>query len=88
MNGSIALHCDTYIQRLLRSHGWSHPTDQEHQAAPREPLTSSCVKDFYKVTGPDEGVPDALALAHKQGLGYCTLLGELLYAYTTCRPDI
>jgi len=30
----------------------------------------------------------SLLLAAKHGFGYRTLLGELLYAYVTCRPDI
>jgi hypothetical protein len=92
LSDRIVLHCDTYIQGLLCSHGWSHPTDHERQAAPHEPHASSCVEELYKVTGLDEGSPDALALAlalaQAQGFGYRILLCELLYAYTTCRPDI
>ena len=35
-----------------------------------------------------ENTPEAAALADKHGFSFRTLLGELLYAYTTCRPDI
>jgi len=35
-----------------------------------------------------EGTAEHGALADKMGFSYRTLLGELLYAYITCRPDI
>lgn len=38
--------------------------------------------------GPAEHTPEHAALEAKKGFAYRTLLGELLYAYVTCRPDI
>ena len=35
-----------------------------------------------------ENTPEHAALVAKHGFAYHTLLGELLYAYITCRPDI
>ena len=42
----------------------------------------------YKECGPDESIIDAFKLELSQGFAYCTLLGETIYAYVTCRPDI
>ena len=43
---------------------------------------------MYKTSGPREGTDEHDALAAKCGFGYRTLLGELMYAYVTCRLDI
>jgi hypothetical protein len=39
-------------------------------------------------SGPAEGSDEHHALVDKHKFSYRTLLGELLYAYVTCRPDI
>ena len=47
------------------------------------------LKTIYKEFGPDKGTNnDVLNLKLSQGFGYCTLLGEMMYAYVTCRPGI
>jgi hypothetical protein len=38
--------------------------------------------------GPAEGSDEHAALQRKHGFSYRTVLGELMYAYVTCRPDI
>ena len=43
---------------------------------------------MYKNIGPLEGSKEAYALELKSGFSYRTLLGEMMYAYVTCRPDI
>jgi len=43
---------------------------------------------MYAKTGPQEDTPEARKLADKQGFKYRSLLGELMYAYASCRPDI
>ena len=43
---------------------------------------------MYKGTGPKEGVAAHKVLEDKTGFAYQTLLGELMYAYITCQPDI
>ena len=45
-------------------------------------------KTIYKECGPDEGTVDVFKLKLSQGFSYCTLLGEMMYAYITCHPDI
>ena len=43
---------------------------------------------IYKDQGPLEGSPEYITLQKQAGFAYRSLLGELLYAYVTCRPDI
>ena len=43
---------------------------------------------MYKEPGTKEGSPAHKALELKMAFTYCTLLGELMYAYITCCPDI
>jgi ribonuclease HI len=46
------------------------------------------VTALYKHIGPAENTPEHAALVAKHGFAYRTLLGELLHACVTCRPDI
>jgi len=46
------------------------------------------VTSLYAYQGPPENTAEHAALATKYGFAYRTLLGELLYAYVTCWPDI
>ena len=43
---------------------------------------------IYKKCGSNVGTDDAYKFELSQGFSYCTLLGEMMYAYVTCRPDI
>ena len=43
---------------------------------------------MFQATGPPEDSAKHAALKSQHGFPYRTLLGELLYAYVTCRPDI
>ena len=52
------------------------------------PLPSDCIKQLFKYEGPAEGSNGHLVLEKSSGFSYCTLLGELMYSYVTCRPDI
>ncbi|KAG7369542.1 reverse transcriptase RNA-dependent DNA polymerase [Nitzschia inconspicua] len=78
-----------YIDRLLRSHGWDTPSPHESSDDRSAPLPVDAVDRLYQSpAGPSEGSPEHAALCDSQGFSYRTLLGELLYAYITCRPDI
>jgi len=46
------------------------------------------VTSLYAHQGPPENTAEHAALVAKHGFAYGTLLGKLLYAYVTCRPDI
>ena len=78
--------CQSYIDRMLRAHGWNN--QKKELSKNLSPLPDACLKNIYKEYGPDEGAVDAFKLELSQGFGYCTLLGEMMYAYVTCRPNI
>ena len=52
------------------------------------PIPSDSIEKMYKETGPKEGYAAHKVLEQKMGFAYRTLLGELMYSYITCRPDI
>ena len=80
----IRLHCEDYIDRLLARHGWSTPT----VTPPREPMNVITYKAVDDDIGPPEHSPEANDIAMQLGFSYRQLLGELMYAYVVCRPDI
>ena len=51
-------------------------------------MSPDSLKQIYTDGGDPEGTAKYADLAADMGFGYRTLLGELLYAYITCRPDI
>ena len=51
-------------------------------------LPSDCIDQLYKDKGPAEGSNSHLLLEKSSGFSYCTLLGELMYSFITCQPDI
>jgi len=55
---------------------------------PSAPLPVDAVTSLYAHQGPPENTAEHAALVTKCGFAYRTLLGKLLYAYVTCRPDI
>ena len=87
-NEYIEISCGNYIDRVARSHGWSTPEPDETISKPTAPLPDKCLDHIYREHGPQEGTKEHHTLQQHQGFSYRTLLGELLYAYVTCRPDI
>ena len=55
---------------------------------PMCPLPTDCIESMYASEGPLENTAGHVLLEKKKGFNYCTLLGELMYAYITCCPDI
>ena len=55
---------------------------------PLAPLPHDCIKQMYKTVGLPEGSIEHRVLEKSIGYSYRTLLGECMYAYITCRPDI
>jgi Reverse transcriptase (RNA-dependent DNA polymerase) len=84
----VKISCTSYIQRLLESHMWDTGFPNESTRPNIEPLPQSLLLQFDKETGPPEHSPAADALSTKHGFGYRNVLGELIYAYVTCRLDI
>ena len=128
----VEISCANYIDRIMKSHGWStapnteklkapvppepsmmvqtqplnhiatttsngidqatisaHPSDIHPDGnKPIAPLAPDCIKTMYSDDGPKEGTVEHTVLEKQQGFGYRTLLGEMMYAYVTCRLDI
>jgi hypothetical protein len=86
----IILSCASYIDRVLRTHGWTTPSHSDSEpdtpSAPCSPLPVDAIPALYSDVGPDESSPAHQALVDQFGFSYRGLLGELLYAYVTCRP--
>jgi len=84
---AVKLSCEKHIDRVLTTHGWSKP----HPPVPMKPsapLPVDAVTSLCAHQGPPENTAEHAALVAKCGFAYRTLLGELLHAYVTCRPDV
>jgi Reverse transcriptase (RNA-dependent DNA polymerase) len=82
----LRIHCSTYIDKVLATHGWDTPTQDDNTA--HEPLPASMIKQIDIEQGPLEHSPAAKALETDKKFKYRQLLGELMYAHVTCRMDI
>ena len=58
------------------------------QQRPIAPLPMDAVTKIYTEPGSVEHTPEHAAIENKFGFSYRSLLGELMYAYVMCRPDI
>ena len=83
----IEISCEDYIDRVARSHGWTTPKD-ELLSHPTAPLPEKALDKIFDEDGPPEGSSEHKKLKELHGFPYRTLLGEILYAYNVCRPDI
>ena len=84
---SIVISCASYIDRILKTHGWDTPAEP-HPGRLVTPLPTDAITSIYSNVGPFEHTPEHAALASTHGYGCHTLLGELLCACITCRPDV
>ena len=84
----VKVSCQTYIERIMDKHLKSWMTVKDKPAHPTPlPSTSSFLKMFLSAVGdPDE--KHQAALAKKMGFGYRNGIGDLIYPYITCRPDL
>lgn len=85
----VKLSCETYIQRILQTHGWETPDQAEAGASVplSEELAKKCLEAKIEDC-PKEGSTEHQDLQESMGFSYRQLLGELTYAYVICRPDI
>jgi len=80
---------ESYIRRLLKAHGRNNPSPRESSNKPKKPLRESDVANLFNlVAGQVENAPEHKALEREQGFGYRSVLGEILFAFVLCRPDI
>jgi len=85
----IKLSTESYIRRLLKAHGWDNPSPRESSNKLKPPLHKSDVANLFNLAaGPVENTPEHKALEAEQGFGCRSILGEILFAYVLCCPDI
>jgi hypothetical protein len=84
----VKISCETYIQRMLQTHGWESPGPKESDRPDSVPLHPDVASKIALLTGPTEGTTEYDNLAQEMKFSFRQLLGELIYAYTLVRPDI
>jgi len=85
----IKLSAESHIRCLLKAHGWDNPSPRESSNKPKPPLHESDVANLFNLAaGLVKNAPKHKALEAEQGFGYRSVLGEILFAYVLCCPDI
>jgi hypothetical protein len=84
----VRIHCKSYIDRVLKSHGWIKPNQHESDRHDVTPISDDTVKRLSALEGPASGTKEHAALERDSGFPYRQVLGELIYAYVVCRLDI
>lgn len=84
--------CPGYIDKIICSHNWyDHPSLPEH---PGSSLHKNTIHKMYaKVVEPSNGNPyehtsEHVDLKSQMGFFYQSLLGEHMFAYVSCCPNI
>jgi hypothetical protein len=85
----VKVSCETYINRVLQTHGWETPGARESDRFDSVPMTAEIAAQLTAIpAGPSEGTPEHRDLEADVGYSYRQILGELVYAYVVCRLDI
>ena len=84
----VRIACSNYINRIYTSHGWDKDISMNPVSKRIALLPMDILYTIGKQTGPAEGTSEHQALEDQKGFSYCTLLGEMMYAYVSCRPNI
>ena len=84
----IKLNCETYLDRVLQTHGWDQPSPRESDRFDQVPITQDSVNGLSTLVGPPESTPEHRAIERQAGFSYRQVLGEIIYAYVICRVDI
>ena len=75
----------TYINKMLQKHSWIH---NEKPITVKIPMKSDSSYQRQLEQHIDTTPEEIIALENEMGFGYRQAVGELIYALTTCRPDI
>jgi hypothetical protein len=84
----VKISCETYILRVLQTHGWESPGPKESDRPDSVPLHPDVASRIALLVGPSESTAEYNDLAAEMKFSYRQLLGELIYAYTLVRVDI
>ncbi|KAL7532881.1 hypothetical protein ACHAWF_004272, partial [Thalassiosira exigua] len=84
----IKVYCQTYIERISAKHlsTWMTIKDAPTHPTPL-PTNNTFLKNFLSAEG-DPNEKKQRDLATKMGFGYRSGIGELIYPYITCRPNL
>ena len=83
----IKISCDTYIDRLLLTHGWSDPSSSE-RTTDSPPISEDVAQKISQLVGPTDKTAEHAELEREMQFSYRTLLGALMFSYVVCRVDI
>jgi hypothetical protein len=73
----------------MKSHKWDNEAKMKPHSKPTAPLSTETLTLLQtQPSGPVEGTKEHEALQSESGFSYRTLLGEMMFAYVSCRPDI
>jgi hypothetical protein len=81
----IKINVETYIDKLLSNHVLEAPLAAKSRLI--EPLHPSSIRELEE-TNPSDTIAEAALVEKAAGFPYRSGVGELLYAYVTCRLDI
>jgi hypothetical protein len=81
----VHIHVGPYIDKILDGHGWNVAGKDESRMI--EPIHPGAVKEVDTAVGP-ECTNAASKLAVDAGFKYRTCIGEIIFSYVMCRPDI
>jgi hypothetical protein len=84
----IKITCETYIERLLLTHGWMDPGANESDRYDITPISYETAAKLLLLTGPADGTYEHRKLEETFKFSYRQLLGECLYAFVVGRLDI
>ena len=84
----VKVSCRSYIERICEKYldGWLSKHHIANRPTPL-PQTDSFIKSFLSATG-DTNDSAQTALSSSMGIKYRNVLGELIFALVTCRPEI
>ena len=85
---TVPVDSDTKVNTVPKSKSKKIFEDCMKSNRPIAPLPTDCIEQMYKEKGPMENTVEHRVLEKMKGFAYRTLLGELMYAYITCCPDI
>ena len=71
----------------MRYHRWNEE-NPEVPAKPHYNLPPKSLKKLFIHSGPKEGTKEHKDIEEKAGLNYRRVLGQLMYCYVSCIPDI
>ena len=63
----VKLSCESYIDRMLQTHGWDAPASKEHDSSAPVPIQPTVANRLMTLEGPPEKTPEAKEIVSKKG---------------------